>query len=309
MLNRVCYDAKMASTVGGGPVPSPAASPSPQPNGSPPTSPSAEAEEKFPQSMAAKSLGLTGEDALLERNPQGYMIISQSDILEHVFVPLHQEGCSIDVLVPCLVEYMRSIYRHFLPTSPALNDMMVQLLVKGQRYFEFHQFLQYHILNDSLTIAERLLELSAEYPPAGQLGLDMLFRLNSTTRLLLVLLERREVVSALRLIPPRSPLFEKEQLMPRDFLAAARDTGDALVFYSAFKFFESRNLTRRNSPLFTPEEKCDEFVAHYLALFGKPTSGPIFGSFGWFQEDEDEDEEELSLVHAAEAEVARERPE
>ena len=81
------------------------------------------------------------------------------------------------------------------------------------------QYLQYHILNDSLPIAERLVSqspmrgifkkclsstsndgclfpqllLAAEYPPAHQLGMDMLFRLNAFPQLLAVLLKNKEV--------------------------------------------------------------------------------------------------------------------
>lgn len=170
------------------------------------------------------------------------------------------------VLVPALAEYLRSIYRHYMSTEDFLNDLLVDLFIIDKRYYEFHQYLQYHILNDSTTIATKLLQLSDCYLSAYQLGIDMIYRLNAFDLLLSSLLERREIVTALQLIPYRSPLFTRPGLKPCDFLAAARQK-NICTFYSAFKFFEARNIVLRHSPEFPVEEGCSHFAVEFQTLF------------------------------------------
>ena len=55
-----------------------------------------------------------------------------------------------------LTEYMRSIARHNSQCEADLNELLVTLLVEDGRYYELHQFLQYHILTDSLSVADHL---------------------------------------------------------------------------------------------------------------------------------------------------------
>lgn len=231
------------------------------------------------------SLTLPKDENIVDKNRDGYIIISQADVFNHVFVPCQQENTSAKLMIPAVAEYMRSICRHKdMEPEGYMNELLVSLLVRVERYYEFHQYLQYHILNDSPQISEQLLSAGSKYRPAYQLALDMLYRLNAFTRLLRVLLERKQVTAALRLVSPRSSLFEAEGLLPRNFLQVALSTEDPNMFYLTFKFFEARNETQRNTKDFNPEDKCEIYVEHFNTLFGSEVEEM---SDGYFSSDSD----------------------
>ena len=73
--------------------------------------------------------------------------------------------------------------------------MVINLLIHNNRFYQLHQFLQYHVIADSVPVACQLLSLEQRYPPAGQLALDMLKRLNSVPGSIIeVLLLRQQVI-------------------------------------------------------------------------------------------------------------------
>lgn len=215
---------------------------------------------------------LQAQPLTLDHNLHGYMLISQMDVFLHVFerarpyIPLAQ-------LIPVVVEYLRSIHRHFLKTEDILNDLLVSLLLQAGRVYELHQALQYHILNDSLPIANRLISVAPVYPPAYQLGIDMLYRLNQLPRLIRVLLQHHQVLGALQLIPSfRAPFLDTPGLTARDFLSVARDQQDSMVFFHCYRFFENRNAALRGTANFIAGDGCDEFVQQYQEQFGAATA-------------------------------------
>lgn len=229
-------------------------------------------EEEDPEGLALMRRWSEVKEEGVERNQNGKMIITQLDMYHHVFAPLLEaarepnSGITRAVLTPVVTEYIRSVCRHYMRPEAALNNHLVTLLVESGQYYEFHQFLQYHILTDSTAIAETLLSLAPTYPPAYQLGLDMLYRLNEFEWLLQVLLKNKQVLTALRLVSARSTFFTKAGLQPRDFLDVARH--DHQVFFTAFKYFERRNVARTNSFRFPPEDNCQEFEVLFSQLFG-----------------------------------------
>lgn len=187
---------------------------------------------------------LDGELAV--KNQQGYVVTRQYQLYNRVFLPAASR-CSASHLIPYVAEFMRSIYRHFLKTEPFLNEFLAGLLMDDAQYFKFHQYLQYHILNDSTPVAMRLIELGRPlsgvpslYPPAYQLGLDMLFRLKETTMLLLTLLSRAVILPCLKLVSPTSDCFAVPGLLPRDFLRAAEESSDLITFHTTYNFFQTR---------------------------------------------------------------------
>jgi len=203
----------------------------------------------------------------VEHNLHGYMLLSPLDLYAHVFsrarsvVPPAQ-------LIPAVVEYLRSTQRHFLKSDDLLNDLLVSLLLEDGRHYELHQYLQYHILNDSLPIANRLLLNAQVYPPAYQLGIDMLYRLGAVPRLIQVLLAHGQVLPALQLIPSyRAPLLDAPGSTPRDFLTVALQSGDDMLLYHTYRFFEARNVALRGSASFIVGDGCEQFVTAFHDKF------------------------------------------
>ena len=213
------------------------------------------------------SSSLSSSSLVVEQNINGYMLISQADVFTHVFLPARRHLPPAAV-IPAVVEYLRSIHRHYLRVEDYINDLLVSLLLADKQYFQLHQFLQYHLLIDSLPIANRLIDTATTYLPALQLGLDMLHRLNANNRLVQVLLQRNQPLSALHLVTHKSPLFDRPGLQVRDWLRSAKAHGDPYVFFTVFRWMEARNLTLRNTNVFYTADKCDEYVLHYVALFG-----------------------------------------
>jgi len=222
------------------------------------------------------------------------MVITQADVYKYTLYPATKE-IPHGVIIPCLTEYLRSLYRHSLQAEDYLNELLVDLLISEKRHYELHQHLQYHILNDSLPIAQRLLILSSDYAPAYQLGLDMFYRLNAFPILLKALLEQKEIIEALRLVSPKSHLFEDRHLLPREFLRVAESTKNDQVFYSAFKFFEERNLLLRNDRKFEPSDGCDEYVKAFEKLFGNRDRKDQFYQYDdedkYIESDDDENDQ------------------
>ena len=53
----------------------------------------------------------------------------------------------------------------------------------------------------------------------------------------------------------------------RKFLEAAEATGDKMVFFNVYSFFEERNLRLRGGPGFSPGDQCEHFVSKYGDMF------------------------------------------
>ena len=91
------------------------------------------------------------------------------------------------------VEYIRSLSFHQIDVQHFLYELVINSLVKNNRFYQLHQFLQYHVVTDSIPVACQLLSLEQKYPPAQQLALDMLKRLTSPGRIVEVLLTHKHV--------------------------------------------------------------------------------------------------------------------
>ncbi len=275
LLNRVCYEAEVreararqqaaaTDSKGGTMTPDKKRALDAKGSGIPGGSPAASATDlTSPGSVAGSGSGSMAQKFI----PQGYTVVSQSDILDHVFTAAANRGRKPKDLFPYVAEYIRSACRHFLKISPALNQLLIDLLVTDSRYFELHQYLQYHVLRDSLAFAKRLIRLKSVYPPGYQLGLDMLYRLGAFTEMMRILLGNKQVLEALQLVPHTSGVFREKGLTPDRFLAVALDSGSASAFYTAFRFFQMRNQALRSSPAFLPEDGCGRFVRAFERVF------------------------------------------
>ena len=111
------------------------------------------------------------------------------------------------------------------------------MLVKNERYYQLHQFLQYHVIGDSVHVACQLLSLEGKYPPALQLALDMLKRLNESERIVEVLLVKKQLLAALRFVQGYAGGIRFDGSR---FLDVAKDIGDPKLFITTFKFLEQR---------------------------------------------------------------------
>ncbi|XP_072324638.1 regulator of MON1-CCZ1 complex isoform X4 [Scyliorhinus torazame] len=180
-------------------------------------------------------------------------VIDQSDMYTHVLsVFTEKKGLPHKFVSAVLMEYIRSLNQYQITVQHYLYELVIKTLVQHSLFYMLHQFLQYHVLSDSKPLACLLLSLESTYPPAHQLSLDMLKRLSTANdEIVEVLLSKHQVLGALRFV--RS-VGSHDNISARKFLDAARQTGDAMLFYTTFKFFEQRNQRLRGSSHFTPED-------------------------------------------------------
>ncbi|KJE89048.1 hypothetical protein CAOG_00606 [Capsaspora owczarzaki ATCC 30864] len=206
---------------------------------------------------------------------KGCVVIDQADMFSAVFHPLEEsKDFKYRSFVAVLVEYIRSLSVFKIPVQHYLYELVINLLVRNNRYYQLHQFLQYHVVNDSKHVACLLLSLENTYPPAYQLALDMLKRLpNSDAEIVDVFLSKGAVLGALRYI--RSQNLESTA-DARQFLEVAVSTKDDMLFYTVFKFFEQRNIKYRKSPEFTKDDRCEAYVQRFQEHF---RSGPHLTQF------------------------------
>lgn len=196
-------------------------------------------------------------------------VIDQSDMYTHVLSVFTEKKQDLPhkFISAVLMEYIRSLNQFQIPVQHYLYELVIKTLVQHSMFYMLHQFLQYHVLSDSKPLACLLLSLESTYPPAHQLSLDMLKRLSTANdEIVEVLLSKHQVLGALRFI--RS-VGSHDNISARKFLDAAKQTGDTLLFYTTFRFFEQRNQRLRGSSHFTPGEHCEEHVVHFKSLFGE----------------------------------------
>lgn len=131
--------------------------------------------------------------------------------------------------------------------APFMHELLVRTLVRASRFYELHQFLQYHVVADSVPLACQLLSLAAVYAPASQLGLDMLLRLERDRRphtdalVVEALVAAGDVIRALRYVASRG-LFGADVVPAARLLAAAAARLDRqpTALYTVWTFFASR---------------------------------------------------------------------
>ncbi|KAL5016981.1 hypothetical protein ScPMuIL_006570 [Solemya velum] len=154
-----------------------------------------------------------------------------------------------------------------------LYELIINILVHNNCFYQLHQFLQYHVLTDSKPLACLMLSLESVYTPAHQLALDMLKRLSTANEEIIeVLLSKLQLLPALRFIRSVGIV---DTVSARKFLEAAMATDDSMLFYTVFKFFEQRNLRLRANPRFQSGEHCEMYVKHFESLYGTDALCPI----------------------------------
>jgi hypothetical protein len=179
--------------------------------------------------------------------------------------------------ISVIVEYFRSLNVQFIPIEHYLYKLLVNALIKANRLYQLHQYLQYHVLSDSKPLACLLLSIESTYAASNQLALDMLKRLGTANEEICdVLLSKGLILSALRFA---IQMGLDESLMPGKFLETAKDLNDPQIYYEVFKFFEERNLRLRNTRAFKSDDNCDIYVRHFSSLFQPKMASVLTAKF------------------------------
>jgi hypothetical protein len=196
-------------------------------------------------------------------------IIEQYDMHNLILYPLIEDdkwwNQNSKYTIAIIVEYFRSLNVNFIPIENYLYKLLVDALIKSNRLYQLHQYLQYHVLSDSKTLACMLLSIESTYPVANQLALDMLKRMgNSDEDIIDVMLSKCLVLPAIRYA---SQVGLADTIMACKFLETAKDASNPLIYFEVYRFFEERNIRLHRTATFKSDENCDIYVKHFNSLF------------------------------------------
>ncbi|XP_025405563.1 regulator of MON1-CCZ1 complex [Sipha flava] len=176
------------------------------------------------------------------------VVIEQIDVYKHIFVKLvdqleKNKGVISEkkLAVSILVEYIRSLTDNKITVEHFLYELLINCLVINKMYYQLHQMIQYHILTDSKPLACLLLSLESIYPPAHQMALDMLHRLNTAhEEITEVLLSKKQIIPAMRYMSKHNMLDHSTY---RKLTELAISTNDSKILHSTREEFIQRNVT------------------------------------------------------------------
>ncbi|BET01081.1 Colon cancer-associated protein Mic1-like [Nesidiocoris tenuis] len=156
--------------------------------------------------------------------------------------PKNEDTKGQKVLSWILLEYIRSLADLQIPAQHFIYELLIKMLVITKSFYQLHQLLQYHAVNDSKALACLLLSLENLYPAAPQLALDMLDRLGSgMDEITEILLAKKQVIPCLRYAEQHNGPHDS-LVVPSKFLEAARQHGDKRVFHAVKTYFQQNAL-------------------------------------------------------------------
>ena len=196
------------------------------------------------------------------------VVITQKDVYTQILIPyIDRKDMPYKFLVAVLVEYIRSLNKLQITVEHFLFEMVMNILIENKCFYQLHQFLQYHVISDSKPLACLLLSRELVYPPATQLAMDMFKRISTAdSEIIDILLSRGQILSALRYVKATDKV---DTVSARQFLEAAANEDDRMLFYTVYKLFEERNIRLRRKPDFPPDEHCQPYQALYKKWFSK----------------------------------------
>ncbi|KAF2070500.1 hypothetical protein CYY_008183 [Polysphondylium violaceum] len=180
-------------------------------------------------------------------------------------------------LIAIVTEYIRSLNFNYCRISDKLYDLLISLFIDNNMFSQLHQFLQYHVITDSLNIAYKLLSIGEQYPPVLQLSLDMFKRLMKPNIIITTLLEKGQVLTAIRLlrnIRETNPKLYQELLFPispASFLEESTHQQNDTLFYFVFKYFESNNQHQS-----VQASAMDKYLQLFVEKFGEKSLSPFY---------------------------------
>jgi regulator of MON1-CCZ1 complex len=89
------------------------------------------------------------------RNSTDYDRRSLSIVSSHnVLADEHEHRKAVKFAVGIIIEYIRSLNDHNIPVQYIIYELLVNLLMKTNQFFQLQQLIQYQVLNDSLPLGK-----------------------------------------------------------------------------------------------------------------------------------------------------------
>ncbi|ETO67040.1 hypothetical protein F444_15939 [Phytophthora nicotianae P1976] len=143
-------------------------------------------------SSGKETAGYSAETVKLHaRNARGFLVIQQTEFYRHVWSDILQDAkvvhrCDLSVYI---VEYIKNLRENKVPVENITNVALAECFIAAGEPNKLYQFLHYHVLADSVELAELMIRNGETYPALMQVGLDMYFRLREICSLVRTLLD------------------------------------------------------------------------------------------------------------------------
>lgn len=160
--------------------------------------------------------------------------ISPDEMYNFVFSPVDEEMVGDpSYLVAIIVEFLHSANLEKIRVLPNLYVLIIQLLVRNERYAELGLFVVNKILEPSKEVALQLLESGRQNAQTRKLGLDMLRQLGLHNDYVLLLVQDGYYLEALRY----ARKYRVDTIRPSLFLEAAFVSNDSQHLAAVLRFF------------------------------------------------------------------------
>eukprot|EP01012_Entosiphon_sulcatum_P032319 TRINITY_DN41120_c0_g1_i1.p1 TRINITY_DN41120_c0_g1~~TRINITY_DN41120_c0_g1_i1.p1 ORF type:complete len:811 (+),score=89.05 TRINITY_DN41120_c0_g1_i1:56-2488(+) len=164
-----------------------------------------------------------------------------------------------------MLEYIRSLVEASVEPSALLQRCLIELLLEPPAEPHLLQeYVQYHVIEDSITVAFRLLAAEQVCPAAGQLAVDMLYRLGAHDEIVRVLASRGDTIKAVEIMVK----YRTDAVVPCSFLFQKAWAAGMPVFLTVAQLLIQYETSRRNAgePGFRLPEDCEAFRERYESL-------------------------------------------
>jgi hypothetical protein len=194
--------------------------------------------------------------------PYSPMKADQSHILTYIFEPLGRH-LNIDKrwLSNVLLEFMLILKQHKSLIHNYLPELLIMVMSEAKEYGRLQQILQHRVIDDSKFLAFRLIEISKTYPPFFQLAIDMLARRGNNEHILNLLLERGQVVDAVKLIKDPSTV---DQALCLKILDTAWKSDNRQTKYTIYSYFHD---VLKLEFMDSSNEQFEKYSKDFKALF------------------------------------------
>ncbi|CAG9318874.1 C18orf8_2 [Blepharisma stoltei] len=151
----------------------------------------------------------------------GMTVILQTDMHKEIFAPLYRERLDFDYLTKVILLYNKSLIDEDIQVHQVLQILLAKVLIESQNFVLLQQLFEHNMFNDNGDFANLMIELSKGtnsicYPPAFQIGIDMLYRLESYGALAEAFLNNGMIFEALQLLEKHPcPGFDVKLIQPR----------------------------------------------------------------------------------------------
>lgn len=149
--------------------------------------------------------------------------------------------------IAVVFEYINSLVLNQVSILYSTYELLINLIVKSNRFYQLQQFIQYHVFTDSKPLACLLLSLHHKNEICLQLALDMFKRLNMTRQDLIdVYLSVNSPSSTSRAIRSLQ-IAEASEIPAGKFLEAALSTSDDKLLFSIYRLVQAKMPKTKSS--------------------------------------------------------------